>query len=223
MKTKSIIMGCVGVMLALGGILPVRAQELRWGPAAALNLSRPLHNVRTTATGFNVGVRAELGLKKATAGLYVDGAMLLTSKPLRSSLHYFDANPGEDPGFKGYEQYAITPYYMEFPFHVGYKFRVCGNVALFPSVGPYVAFGLFGSDKWTYMPLSEREPFTVSYGNPFKGGGLLRRVDAGLTMRFGAEFMERFQIAAEWKLGMVEMRPFNHYNHVAAISAAYMF
>lgn len=49
-----------------------------------------------------------------------------------------------------------TPYYLNIPVHIGYKFSAGRNVSLFVNAGPYISIGLFGKATETIFPDEEQ-------------------------------------------------------------------
>lgn len=197
------------------------AQEIRGGVEVGLNVSRPGFGESSSASnGFHVGVKGELGLKSATIGWFVDGAVRLTSKPFRGKVGYADYSGW---GYQGrfFSQYSNIPYYLEFPFHVGYKIRVHDNVTIYPAIGPYLSVGLFGKSRWMMMDAGNGDIWYDHPGNPFKKGAGNKRVDAGAGLTLGAEFFRHFQFNLGYQIGFVEFD--GRYNQVLSVGAAWMF
>ena len=125
------------VLFALTAIamVSVNAQDnLKWGVMAGMNVSKYTFTGFDNRVGFHAGVKAELGLSQEASGAYMDFAALLTLKGAK-------IDGGSIATVK------FNPYYLEIPVHVGYKYAVNENFALFGSVGPYLAVGLFGKAK----------------------------------------------------------------------------
>lgn len=217
-KFKSLLLMAVAVAATT---FQTSAQELRGGVEAGLNLSRPeFHEAKATTCGFYVGVKGELGLKSATKGWFINGAMLLSSKPMLTKSGFVDYS-AITPSLTGkyVEQGSFTPYYLEFPFHIGYKFRIADGYTIYPSAGPYVALGLFGKTTWEGFNADNGEKFTTSYGSPFKNG--YKRFDGGVNFAVGVEIQKHFQVNLKYSMGFVENNCF--YNRVFSAGVAWMF
>ena len=112
-------------------VVSINAQDnLKWGVMAGMNVSK------YTITGFDsrIGFHAGLSQDANGSGAYMDFAALLTLKGAKI-----------DGG--SVASLTFNPYYLEVPVRVGYKYAVNDDFALFGSVGPYVAVGLFGKMK----------------------------------------------------------------------------
>lgn len=122
------------VLVAMS-VVSVNAQDnLKWGVMAGMNVSKYTITGFDSRIGFHAGVKAELGLSQEASGAYMDFAALLTLKGAK-------VDGGSLASIK------FNPYYLEVPVHVGYKYAVNDDFALFGSVGPYIAVGLFGKVK----------------------------------------------------------------------------
>ncbi|MCM1518780.1 MAG: PorT family protein [Pseudoflavonifractor sp.] len=212
------------VLLAAGAacVLSINAQSLRWGVEGGLNLSRPLNSDGARA-GFNVGVKGELGLISATSGLYLDAALKLSSKPARFTETYGDVMPDGSVVYATSKEHD-TPYYLDIPIHVGYKFGVARSVKLFAAVGPYFAAGLFGSAKVEMAGIGGKDR-EIKIDNLFKDnpyGEGLKRFDVGLSVRMGAEFIKHVQFSVGYDLGFIELQN-SLYNQNISLSVGYMF
>ena len=80
--------------------------------------------------GFHAGVKAEVGLPQISEGVYLDMGALLTLKGAK-------IDGGSAASIK------FNPYYLEIPVHIGYKYAVNENFAIFGNAGPYLAIGPF--------------------------------------------------------------------------------
>lgn len=122
------------VLVAMS-VVSVNAQDnLKWGVMAGMNVSKYTITGFDSRIGFHAGVKAELGLSQEASGAYMDFAALLTLKGAK-------IDGGSIASIK------FNPYYLEVPVHVGYKYAVNDDFALFGNVGPYIAVGLFGKAK----------------------------------------------------------------------------
>ena len=79
-------------------------------------------------------------------GVYLDMAALLSLKGTQIN--------GNDASLK------FNPYYLEIPIHMGYKYAINDNFAIFGNFGPYFAVGLFGKMKATGYLIDEVEGLT---------------------------------------------------------------
>ena len=96
----------------------------------------------------------------------------------------------------------FNPYYLEIPVHIGYKYAVNENFAIFGNAGPYLAIGLFGKAKAEGDILDEYE-FDDNSTNVF-GDDAMKRFDFGLGLKAGVEFSQKYQISIGYDWGLVE-------------------
>lgn len=204
------------VLFALTAIamVSVNAQDnLKWGVMAGMNVSKYTFTGFDNRVGFHAGVKAELGLSQEASGAYMDFAALLTLKGAK-------IDGGSIATVK------FNPYYLEIPVHVGYKYAVNENFALFGSVGPYLAVGLFGKAKLKVdgdiADIAELGDNSMS--EDIFGDDGLKRFDFGLGLKAGVEFSKKYQIAISYDFGLVEViKEVGMKNRNLMISLGYMF
>ena len=204
------------VLFALTAIamVSVNAQDnLKWGVMAGMNVSKYTFTGFDNRVGFHAGVKAELGLSQEASGAYMDFAALLTLKGAK-------IDGGSIATVK------FNPYYLEIPVHVGYKYAVNENFALFGSVGPYLAVGLFGKAKLKVdgdiADIAELGDNSMS--EDIFGDDGLKRFDFGLGLKAGVEFSKKYQIAISYDFGLVEVaKDLGMKNRNLMISLGYMF
>lgn len=139
--------------------------------------------------GFHAGVKAEVGLPQVSDGVYLDLGALLTLKGAK-------IDGGSAASIK------FNPYYLEVPVHIGYKYAVNENFAIFGNAGPYLAVGLFGKAKVEGELVDELDVESNST-NVF-GDDAMNRFDLGIGLKAGVEFNQKFQIAIGYDWGMIE-------------------
>lgn len=195
-------------------VVSVNAQDnLKWGVMAGMNVSKYTITGFDNRIGFHAGVKAELGLSQEASGAYMDFAALLTLKGAK-------IDGGSIASIK------LNPYYLEVPVHVGYKYAVNDDFALFGSVGPYIAVGLFGKAKakvdGNIADLGELGTNSASE-NIFGDDGL-KRFDFGLGLKAGVEFSKKYQVAISYDFGLVEVaKDLGMKNRNLMLSLGYMF
>ena len=145
-------------LVALVATATVSAQSLRYGITGAMNVANYAMEVEgisfnpDSRIGFRAGFRMEMDAPFIYDGFYFDAEALLSAKGAK-----FDSSSGEDAA-----SVISRPYYLEIPIHIGYRYMFGqGNVGIFGSFGPYVAMGLFGTDKVTVGSTSTK-PDTFS-------------------------------------------------------------
>lgn len=195
-------------------VVSINAQDnLKWGVMAGMNVSKYTITGFDNRIGFHAGVKAELGLSQEASGAYMDFAALLTLKGAK-------IDGGSIASIK------FNPYYLEVPVHVGYKYAVNDDFALFGSVGPYIAVGLFGKAKakvdGNIADLGELGTNSASE-NIFGDDGL-KRFDFGLGLKAGVEFSKKYQVAISYDFGLVEVaKDLGMKNRNLMLSLGYMF
>lgn len=201
------------VLVAMS-VVSVNAQDnLKWGVMAGMNVSKYTITGFDSRIGFHAGVKAELGLSQEASGAYMDFAALLTLKGAK-------IDGGSIASIK------FNPYYLEVPVHVGYKYAVNDDFALFGNVGPYIAVGLFGKVKakvdGNIADLGELG--TNSASEDIFGNDGLKRFDFGLGLKAGVEFSKKYQLAISYDFGLVEVaKDLGMKNRNLMISLGYMF
>lgn len=204
------------------GVVSINAQDnLRWGVMAGMNVSKYTFTGFDNRIGFHAGVKAELGLSQEESGAYMDFAALLTLKGAK-------IDGGAIASFK------FNPYYLEVPVHIGYKYAVNDDFALFGSVGPYIAVGLFGKAKFNMGSaigdLSGMEGIEVegmegkSLSEDIFGDDGFKRFDLGLGLKAGVEFSRKYQVAISYDFGLVDVqKDLGMKNRNLMLSLGYMF
>ena len=195
-------------------VVSINAQDnLKWGVMAGMNVSKYTITGFDNRIGFHAGVKAELGLSQEASGAYMDFAALLTLKGAK-------IDGGSIASIK------FNPYYLEVPVHVGYKYAVNDDFALFGSVGPYIAVGLFGKAKAKVDGnIADLEELgTNSASENIFGDDGLKRFDFGLGLKAGVEFSKKYQVAISYDFGLVEVaKDLGMKNRNLMLSLGYMF
>ena len=189
-------------------MVSVNAQDnLKWGVMAGMNVSKYTFTGFDNRVGFHAGVKAELGLSQEASGAYMDFAALLTLKGAK-------IDGGSIATVK------FNPYYLEIPVHVGYKYAVNEDFALFGSVGPYLAVGLFGKAK---LNIGNAIGDWADIEGIFGDDGF-KRFDFGLGLKAGVEFNKKYQVALSYDFGLIDVqKDLGMKNRNLMISLGYMF
>lgn len=199
------------LVCALG--IPSMAQEFRVGATAGVNVNIPSGEY-SGQTGINVGVKAELGLPHVTKGWLVDFGALLSSHGWNSR-GYYDNTTGT------LLKWEATPYYLNIPVHMGYKFNCSDNFKFFAAVGPYLNIGLFGKEMMTATVLNQSTTTTAS-NNVFSDKAQERFV-WGVGLRLGAELYENWQLSVGYDWDMKAASNTGMHNRTLCISCAFLF
>lgn len=104
-------------------------------------------------------------------------------------------NSNEKGEYKG--SMSETPYYLQLPLRVGYKIPV-SEVFIMPYAGPYIAYGLGGKTKYTYVYTANGEKDTEK--RPTFDGNV-NRIDYGLGLGVNAEY-KKMVLAFEHDWGL---------------------
>lgn len=166
------------------------AQEFRMGITGAMNVSRyAVESAGISVTtdsriGFKAGFRVELDAPFISDGFYFDSELVLSSRGAK--LGYIADEVNVD--------LTSRPYYLEMPIHIGYRMPISSNISVFASFGPYLALGIFGTDRLTEGDVASK-PDTFSDES-------LKRFDFGLGLRTGVAMFDhyRFYLGYDWGL-----------------------
>lgn len=221
------------ILLTLLFILPfymaAKAQDFRVGVTGGYNLSSP--SAYQSQSGFHAGVKGELGLPQVAKGLYLDFGLMLSSHGWENPGYYYNANynpsagngsGNSSPNYSSNSKY--TPYYLNIPVHIGYKFSAGRNVSLFVNAGPYISIGLFGKATETIFP-DEGAVTTRTAANNVFSDKMLNRFDWGLGFRAGIEIVRHVQLSIgyDWGMKNINKNGVDCKNRTFVVSCAYMF
>lgn len=217
------------MLLASAFCMAGKAQDFRVGVTGGYNLSAP--SAYDSQSGFHVGLKGELGLPQAAKGLYLDFGLLLSSHGWKSAGYYYNGDYArsveQTPGTSssGYASgWKCTPYYLNIPVHIGYKFATGRNVSLFVNAGPYFNIGLFG--KATETITSDKGEVTAkkTTDNVFSDK-MQERFDWGLGFRAGVEIVRHIQlgIGYDWGMKNIYKSGTECKNRTFTASCAYLF
>jgi len=178
------------IAMLAASVASIHAQDnLRWGATLGMNSSNFSITGFDSKIGFHAGVKAEVGLPQFSEGVYLDLGALLTLKGAK-------IDGGSAASIK------FNPYYLEVPVHIGYKYAVNDNFAIFGNAGPYLAVGLFGKAKIDGDLIDELEVEGNSV-NVF-GDDAMKRFDLGIGLKAGLEFNQKYQLSISYDWGMIE-------------------
>lgn len=172
------------IAASIMSISNINAQNLSTEVVAGMNLSN-LGGIGSKV-GFHAGARFELALPSLAKGVYTNAGLLLTSKGSKLDLEY-------------YGKATLNAYFLEVPIHIGYKYTINDNFAIFGEGGPYVGFGLFGKYKTTDYGTPDYEGYSETV-NTFDS---IKRFDVGLGLRVGVEFKKKYSLSVSYDWGLM--------------------
>lgn len=148
------------------------AKGIQFEGVAGMNIANVDVSGANSRVGFHLGVRGTYAFQSQNRGLYANGAALLS--------------------LKGTKIAGITfnPYYLELPFHIGYKYPIASNVSIFGEFGPYFGIGLFGRTEG-------EDVFGDVIGYD--------RFDFGLGLRAGFEFSRKVNVSIGYDFGAIDI------------------
>ncbi len=126
--------------------------------------------------------------------------------------------PGVEFATKGFKSDAvdgnISMSYLQIPIFAAYKFPISDNMKLAIKAGPYVGYGLFGSDiEW----------YGGGKTNIFDSDGGCDRFDAGVIAGVSLDF-DQFMIGAEYSRGLKKLdSDFSQFNQAFGVVFGYKF
>ena len=130
----------------------------------------------------------------------------------------FSIIPGVQFATKGFKSEAIdgdvSMSYLQIPILAAYKFGLTEGMKLVVKAGPYVSYGLFGSDiEW----------YNGSETNVFDSDGGYERFDAGLIGGVDLDF-EHFTVGVEYSHGLTKLdSDYKQYNQAFGVTFGYKF
>lgn len=160
------------------------AQTFRFGPTVAGSMN--ISNETKTKLGFAVGAKAEMEFNNAGHGWFMDASVLFNNRN-RQSEDYFNNES------KLTQHWKYSTYSLLIPVNVGYKIRLSNNLNIFGAVGPYVDFGLTGTDKVTTTEAKGHSTEKKVSSNVY-GDKLFNRVNYGFDAKVGVEIAKHYQL-----------------------------
>lgn len=126
--------------------------------------------------------------------------------------------PGVEFATKGFKSDAIDGNirmsYLQIPIFAAYKFSISDNMKLAIKAGPYVSYGLFGSDiEW----------YDGGKTNVFDSDGGFARFDTGVIAGISLDF-DKFMIGAEYSRGLKKLdSDYSNFNQAFGLVFGYKF
>ncbi len=149
------------ITLVLAHTASAQILDFDFMPPYKLGVSAGLNLPSFSANHFGLSYGLHAGVD-----LMIDGSELLYDTHFRVQLKYsMKGATGKNQGYKvTTDQFTAcnvyyTTHYIELPVHYGYSWRLDKDWSLLAETGPYVAFGLGGTERLEEMPFSSRSPF----------------------------------------------------------------
>lgn len=178
------------VLCTLISICNTYAQSnISWEGQAGLNLSTISTTGYSSRAGFHVGIRGNMPIPSLYNGVYVNAGAFLSLKG--ASVDMGDLGGGKS-----------NAYYLDIPVHMGYKYNINDNFAVFGEFGPYFDFGLFGKTNTHGIDLDDDYEF-VSGSESHNTFDEFKRFDFGLGLRFGMEFHQKYTFSIGYDFGLI--------------------
>lgn len=212
----------VTFFILLVSSLPIAAQNFRVGVTTGTNVHSST-NI-DARMGFSIGAKGEYGFNGLDEGWYADASLLLESHAWK--VEFGDAGLHR---YKTLTQYT-TPWYLNLPIHVGYRFPVSQDVKMFVNAGPFMGIGLFGKMRFEMLTLEGKTERGTLYDNVFTetdglGTKVQNRFSWGAGLRFGIEVKDKYQFMLGYDRGFNKFSSLfgNSRMNLFSASVAYMF
>ena len=202
---KFLLIAC----MALLGVYSASAQNetfknLQWEAVVGLNSSDI--GGMGNKIGFHLGAKAEMALPSIAEGIYANAGAFISLKGCKQD--YGDLGNGK-----------TNAYYLEIPIHIGSKHYVNENLSIYGEVGPYIAYGIGGKMKSTYIDGYDYDyDYDYGYGYDYDydiesstskidtfGDGGLKRFDIGAGIRVGVELKNKYTFSLGYDWGFVDI------------------
>lgn len=182
-------------LLALGCFSVANAQTFRFGPTVAGSLN--ISDETKTKIGFAVGAKAEMNFNSSEKGWFMDASVLFNNRN-RQSEDYFNNET------KLTQYWKYSTYSLLVPVNVGYKYQLSNCCSLLAGVGPYVDFGLTGTDKVTTTDIKGHSKEKKMSSNVY-GDNLFNRVNFGVDAKVGIEIAKHYQLSLSYSRGFTNI------------------
>lgn len=185
------------VALALTTLTMSAQDDSKFTIKAGVGLSSIVGSDADTKTTFSykVGASYDLGLSES-----------------------FSIIPGVEFATKGFKSDVIdgniSMSYLQVPIFAAYKFNISDGMKLAIKAGPYVSYGLFGSDiEW----------YAGGKTNVFDSDGGYNRFDAGAIAGVSLDF-DQFMVGVEYSRGLTKLdSDFSQFNQAFGVVFGYKF
>ncbi len=182
------------IVASLVSIGAINAQNFSVEGVAGMNVSN--WGDLGSKVGFHVGARAELAMPSLADGIYTNAGLLFSLKGCKQD--YGELGSGK-----------TNAYYLEVPIHIGYKYSVTNDLAIFGEVGPYLGVGLFGKSNVEYGDYEDDWGYGYNdyYGEEDESSetfDMADRFDVGVGLRVGVEFKKKYSVSVGYDWGLLD-------------------
>jgi len=198
--TKAIC--CISFCLAAFQ-LSAQDSPFNLGLKVGINMSSTSLDVKPDAekdakVGFVAGITAEYEFSRQFA---LQSGLLFTTKGMKLKGTEYAIPSGERRWTQN-----INMQYLQIPLTAAYKINLSSSTRLFIQAGPYIAYGIGGSNKTKikYYDLGDKEPKEEKV-NTF-GKDRFKRFDFGLTGGIGVEFGDLI-VGVNYEHGLIDIAP----------------
>ena len=169
--------------------LNISSLKGEWAPDRSLDYK--------SRAGFQIGAVVDLPVFN---GFYVQPGLSFTTRGARKKV----TDEGET------ETTKLQPFYLQIPVLASFRADVSRSVNVQVNVGPHLAIGLGGKEKWEYSYDGETEKGDVPFFGKSKEGENgerfgAKRFDFGLSFGAGVTIKKHYYVGIQYDLGLVNM------------------
>ena len=191
MKKMKLSLLAIALMVATAA-----SAQVSFGIQGGVNLSNMLSvDTPQPKVGFNVGILTDIGFSH-NAGIRT--GLFFTTKGFRESNALIDGMPPDEDGNRPPHNPTfpkVNLMYLQIPVHFAYKVDVSPGTRIVFHGGPYVAYGIRGSEIINGNRVDSNLFGSESWYNPF---------DFGLGIGVGFEF-GRILTGIGWDMGLLNI------------------
>lgn len=175
------------LLTALLGMFAVAGfSQIKWDARFGMNFSNQNGyegDGPSAIPGFTLGVGMDYGFNETWS---LQSGLMITSKG--SKLSY------EDDGDK--IEYKTRPVYLELPILAAWKYAINDNMKLVINVGPYLAVGVGGKEKfeYTYSGQTNKGEYKLFKKEDGANEAMMKRFDMGIQYGVGLEISEHYLV-----------------------------
>lgn len=197
--------------------------NISYGIKGGVNISNSSFVNTDSRTGYHIGLIAH---KQYSNKFYLRSGIEFTTKGAKSEEHWIHSDRDDVRTW----DYRLN--YLQIPFAVGYKLPLNNATSLLINAGPYLSYGIYAKEKYTYTLTDDSNPTGTTYHeNVSNGFGEMgfHRFDFGVTAGMGVEYKQYLlNIGYESGIlnltsGMYDGGSFSWRNQNITLSVGYFF